>query len=180
MKSRGVKFTMSDLAKRLSISKTSIYEHFSSKNEIIHNILITALQNIEEQETKIYQNVELSPAEKIQALLSVVPKVFGAINNQSLYDDLRHYYPDEWQLVSAFYEKQFSQMADFIKQNIEANSLRCVNLSVLKQIVTSTTDNLFNCRFLEENNLTLADALAFMSDIIVGGLLPQNQQNAAH
>jgi AcrR family transcriptional regulator len=172
MKNRGVKFTMSDLARRLSLSKTSLYEHFSSKNDLVHSILVTALQDIKQQEDEVYNNTDLSPAEKIQALLRVMPKVFGPLNSQSLYDDLRNHYPAEWQLVNDFREEQLNQMTELILQSIEANALRPVNLAVFKQIVTSTMDALFNFRFLEENNMTLADALASLADIIVCGLLP--------
>ncbi|MCC5468147.1 TetR/AcrR family transcriptional regulator [Pelosinus baikalensis] len=175
MKTRGVKFTMSDLARRLSLSKTSLYEHFASKNELVHDILATAIQDVQNQEQEIYSNSGLSVAEKIQALLKVAPKVFGPINNHSLYDDLRHYYPEEWQLVSDFRQEQLNHLTSLIVQSIENNSLRPINVSVLKQIVTSAMNDLFNYRFLEESNMTHADALSAMADIIMFGLLPPNQ-----
>lgn len=175
MKVRGVKFTMSDLARRLSLSKTSLYEHFASKNELIHKILETASQDVQEQEQAIYNNCELSVAEKIQALLKVAPKVFGPINSRSLYEDLRHYYPNEWQLVSDSQREQIDRLTSFLVQNIETHSLRPINIHVLKQIITSTTNDLFNFRFLEESNITHADALAAMADIIVYGLLPSKR-----
>lgn len=175
MKTRGVKFTMSDLARRLSLSKTSLYEHFASKNELIHNILATAIQDFREQEQEIYNNHELSVSEKIQALIRIAPRVFGPIHSRSLYDDLRHYYPNEWQLVSDFRQDQLNHLIAFIIQNIETNSLRPVNIAVLKQIIISTTDDLFNFRFLEESNITHADALAALADILVYGLLPQSR-----
>lgn len=175
MKVRGVKFTMSDLARRLSLSKTSLYEHFASKNELIQSIIAAAIQDFREQEQEIHGNNELSVADKIQALLKIAPRVFGPIYSLSLYDDLRHYCPNEWQLVSDFREEHLNQLTSFIIQNIEANSLRPVNISVLRQIITSTTNDLFNFRFLEESNLTHADALAALADIIVYGLVPQNR-----
>ncbi|MEN6414580.1 MAG: TetR/AcrR family transcriptional regulator [Veillonellales bacterium] len=170
MKTRGVKFTMSNLARRLSLSKTSLYEHFSSKNELVHDILATAIHDVEEQADKIYNNPGLSPAEKFQALLKVSPQVFGSINNNSLYDDLRHYYPNEWQLVSDFRDEHLNRLTSLVVQSIETHSLRPINVSVLKQIITSVTNDLFNYRFLEESNLTYADALSAMADIIVFGL----------
>lgn len=175
MKNRGVKFTMSDLARRLSLSKTSLYEHFASKNELVHEILATATHDVEEQANKIYNNPGLSTSEKIQALLKVSPQVFGSINNHSLYDDLRHYYPNEWQMVSAFRDEHLNRLTSLVVQSIETHSLRPVNVAVLKQIVASVTNDLFNYRFLEESNLTYADALSAMADILVFGLLPSKK-----
>lgn len=175
MKVRGVKFTMSDLARRLNLSKTSLYEHFASKNELVHNILATAIQDVREQEKEIYSNCELPAADKIQAVLKIAPRVFGPIYNRSLYDDLRHYYPNEWQLVSDFQQEHLNQLTSFIVQSIEAKSLRSINIAVLRQIIVSTTNELFNFQFLEESNITHADALASMADIIVYGLLSPNR-----
>jgi AcrR family transcriptional regulator len=175
MKVRGVKFTMSDLARRLNLSKTSLYENFASKNELIHNIFATAIQDFREQEQEIYSNCEMPVADKIQALLKIAPKVFGPIYNRSLYNDLQHYYPSEWQLVSDFRQEQLNHLTSFIIQNIETKSLRPINVAVFRQIITSTTNELFNFQFLEESNITHADALAAMADIIVYGLLHRNR-----
>lgn len=172
MKSRGVKFTMSDLARHLSLSKTSLYDYFSSKNELVHDILATAIQDVESQEQEIYNSKELSVVEKIQALLEIAPKVFGPIRNHSLYDDLRHYYPNEWQMVAESRDEQMNRLTTLIIQNIEQQTLRPVNVSVLRQIVTGAMNNLFNYQFLENSNMTHADALAAMADIIVFGLHP--------
>jgi AcrR family transcriptional regulator len=175
MKIRGVKFTMSDLARRLSISKTSLYDHFASKNELVHDILTTAINDVQTQEQEICNNSKLSIVEKIRGLLKVSPKVFGPINNPRLYDDLRHYYPDEWQLVSEVRQKQLNHLEYLIDEAIENNSIRPINVSVFKQIVTSTMNDLLNYQFLEESNMTSADALSAMTDIIVFGLLPYKE-----
>lgn len=175
MKIRGVKFTMSDLARRLNLSKTSLYEHFTSKNELIHDILSTGIQDTQQQRQEIYNDPQLSVTEKIYKLLKIAPRVFGPINSHSLYDDLRHYYPDAWQIVSEFREQQMSDLTSLIIQNIENRSLRPVNVPVLRQIVTGALDDLFDYQFLERNNMTPADALAAMADIIVYGLLPANK-----
>lgn len=175
MKIRGVKFTMSDLARRLSISKTSLYDHFASKNELVHDILTTAIKDVQTQEQEICNNSNLSIVGKIQNLLKISPKVFGPINNPRLYADLIHYYPDEWQLVSEFRQKQLNHLKCLIDEAIENNLLRPINVSVFKQIVTSTMNDLLSYQFLEENNMTSADALSAMTDIIVFGLLPHEK-----
>lgn len=62
-----------------------------------------------------------------------------------------------------------------IVQGIENNSLRPINVPVLRQVVTSAMNDLFNYRFLEESNMTHADALSAMADIIMYALLPSNK-----
>jgi AcrR family transcriptional regulator len=174
MNIRGIKFTMSDLAKRLNVSKTSLYEHFSSKNELVHNILTTAIQDVRNQEEAISNNSELSIAEKIPALLKVAPTVFGPINNYRLYDELQHHYPDEFQMLKSFRGKQLNRLLSLIAQGIENNAVRPIDMKVLRQLVVSAMNDLFTYHFLSESNMTFPDALSAMSDIIVYGLLPKN------
>lgn len=173
MNVRGVKFTMSDLAKRLNVSKTSLYEHFSSKSELVQNILITVIQDIQEQEEAIYNNSELTFAEKIPTLLKVAPTVFGPINNYRLQDDLQLYYPKEFRIVEKFKEERQERFLFLIVQGIENNAIRPINTKVLRQLIVSTTNDLFSYHFLSASNMTAPDALAAMSDIIVNGLLPR-------
>jgi AcrR family transcriptional regulator len=173
MNIRGVKFTMSDLAKRLNVSKTSLYEHFSSKNELIHNILITAIQDVQNQEEAIYHDSELTFADKIPALLKVTPTVFGPINNYRLYDELQHYYPEEFQMIEKIHEEHQQRFSSLIVQGIENNAVRPINVKVLRQLIASAMNDLFSYRFLSESNMTVPDALSAMSDIIINGLLPK-------
>lgn len=167
---RGIKFTMSNLAGRLSISKTSLYEHFSSKNELIYHVLAMAIADIQQQSEEIYANQSLTVTEKIHALLKVAPKVFGPLNNRHIYDDLCRYYPKEFQLVKEFRQQQIDGLSSLIIHGMETGLVRPVNIRVLRQIINSTTQDLFSYSFLSENNMTFTDALAAMSDILVLGL----------
>lgn len=173
MNIRGVKFTMSDLAKRLNVSKTSLYEHFSAKNELIHNILIATFQDIQDQGEAIYNNPELSFAEKISALLKIVPAALGPINNDRLPDELQNHYPEEFQIFEKSREEHLQRLLSLIAQGIERNELRPVNMKVLHQLLSSTMNNLFSYRFLSESNMTFPDAMSALTDIIVNGLLPK-------
>lgn len=171
---RGFKFTMSDLAKRLSLSKTSLYEQFSSKSELIATLVDMAFNDVREQENLIYNNDSLSIAEKIQAVLRVTPKIFGPFNER-IYDDLRSSYPEEWQLVSAFREERLECLSALLKQGMENNLIRPVNFTVVRQMILGAVNQLFNDRFLTDSNITYADAIAAMSDVLVYGLLsPKN------
>lgn len=174
MNIRGVKFTMSDLAKRLNVSKTSLYEHFSSKNELVHNVVSTAIQDVQSHEEAIYNNPELSIAEKISALLKVAPTIFGPISNYRLFDELHHYYPAEFRIVESFRERHQTRLLSLIVQGIDNKVIRPIDMNVLRQLISSTMNDLFTYRFLSESNMTFTDALSAMADIIIHGLLPRN------
>ena len=57
-RNNGIKFTMDDLAKRLGISKRTLYEHFSSKVDILDSIIDMTLVEFDEQTRRIIDNPE--------------------------------------------------------------------------------------------------------------------------
>ncbi len=171
---RGFKFTMSDLAKRLSMSKTSLYEQFSSKNELVATLVELALADVREQENNVYKNDSLPIAEQIKAVLKVSPKIFGPLDER-IYDDLRSSYPEEWQLVAAFREERLECLANLLTQGVSKKLIRPVNFVVVRQMIYGAVNQLFNDRFLTDSNITYADAIAAMADVLVYGLLcPKN------
>ncbi len=169
---RGFKFTMNDLTKRLSISKSSLYEQFSSKNELISSVLNCILEDMKQQEDAIYQNDTLLGMEKFKAVLVVTPKVFGPIKDQ-LYDDLRNSFPSEWQRVRDFNQHRLDRVNALLIEQIESGAIRPVNLNVLRQLIIAGMNQLASYRFLAENNMTYSDAVAAMSDLLTYGLTVQ-------
>jgi AcrR family transcriptional regulator len=165
---RGFKFTMSNLTKRLSISKSSLYEHFSSKDELIATIIDIVLNDFREQEEKIY-NSDLPIIEKLQASLTITTHTFEPFHNR-LYDDLRLTYPEEWKKVAKFRKERMERLVALLSQGMEAGTIRRIHLGVVQQMLTSTMNDLISYRFLAENNMTYPDAVAAMLDIIINGL----------
>lgn len=168
---RGFKFTMSDLTKRLSISKTSLYENFSSKNELITMIVDMVLNDFREQEEKIY-NSELTITEKFQGALTITPKTFEPFHNR-VYDDLCRNYPAEWQKVATFRKERMDRLGTLLLRGMEDGSIRPVNIAVIQQMIISTLNDLINYNFLTENNLTYSDAVAALLDVVINGLLTE-------
>lgn len=167
---RGFKFTMSDLTKRLNVSKTSLYEHFSSKNELIAVIIAMAIQETEEEENRIYGDRGLSIGDTFRAILTAGPKQFGPLNDR-IYDDLYNFYPAEWQRIAEYRDRRLTRLTDFLLKGIEKQVIRPVNLPVLRQMLVGAVGHLIRSnRFLTENNMTYSDAVAAMADIIMYGL----------
>jgi AcrR family transcriptional regulator len=166
---RGFKFTMSDLTKRLSISKSSLYDHFSSKDELIATILDIILNDFKVQEEKIY-NSDLPIIDKLQASLTITPQNFEPFHSR-VYDDLRMTYPEEWKKVDDFRKERMNRLISLLTQGMEAGTIRHVNMAVVKQMIISTMNDLISYRFLAENNMTYPNAVAALLDVVIHGLM---------
>lgn len=170
---RGFKFTMSDLTKRLSISKSSLYEHFASKDELIATIVDIVLNDFRKQEEEIYTS-RLPILEKLKAALTITPEAFEPFHNR-VYDDLRLTYPNEWQKVTLFRKERVDRLTNLLSQGMEAGTIRPVHLGVVQQMIVSTINDLISYRFLAGHNMTYPDAVAAMLDVMVHGIMVKEQ-----
>ncbi len=170
----GLRFTMSDLTKRLRVSKTSLYEYYASKNELVQAFATMIRDDLREQRENILQDSTLSIPEKIHALLKITPQDINPYTNQ-LYDDFLQYYPVESKPLDEFLQEQLDQMTTLLLQGIATNVIRPVNSKVFRQMVLGVVLDLLTNQFLKESNMTLRDALSDMADIIMLGLLPSKK-----
>lgn len=106
--------TMDDIASELSISKKTIYQHFSSKPELIEK----ALANIN---AKFLQQLELTVKEDREAIPELLA-AFDDINDIFLVDSsgcfyqLSKYYPKLAQKQKVFHEKKYVKI---LEKNLE-------------------------------------------------------------
>ena len=66
MHRQGLKFTMSDLARELGVSKRTIYESFPGKEAIISEILRLSLEDVNRQRHDVLADSTLTLVDKIR------------------------------------------------------------------------------------------------------------------
>ncbi|UHA62068.1 TetR/AcrR family transcriptional regulator [Metabacillus litoralis] len=81
---KGIKFTMDELAENLGVSKRTIYEHYSSKKDILDEIIIKSFHDIEEKEKIILDKQDISTIQKIKEVLIIVPTFLIYMISKSL------------------------------------------------------------------------------------------------
>lgn len=105
--------SMDDIARHLSISKKTIYQHFRDKNEIVE----TALLNYMDYEKKAYDEASEKAANAIEELTKFTKcmrKDFKDMNPSILYD-LQKYHPNAWKIWLDFKD---NFMVDRVAHNL--------------------------------------------------------------
>ena len=116
IKLKSFKFTMNDLATRLSISKTSLYENFSSKAELIAACVEYLMLDLKKQESEIY-NSNKSVLNKFRQLLVIKHKVYPLINT-AVYDELKKNYPEQWEKVNNFRQSRINNIIELLNDSV--------------------------------------------------------------
>lgn len=175
---KGIKFTMNDLARRLGVSKRTIYEKFHSKEEIIEAIVDKFLATMQEKEEEILGNPDLSAIEKLKAIAMILPNDFRLMYFSKFYE-MKRYYPKQWHKIEKW-AAEWEPETKLIEEGIAKGQLRKVNTVVLRKIVMESTMALLDRNFLMKNDITLRDALHAMVDILLYGLVQDDKKYESH
>ena len=101
---QGFTFTVSDLTRVLAISKRTIYEHFSSKEEIVEHIIDGMIRHIQQREREIAEDEGLTVLEKIHQILICLPQEMEQMDLGMLPDLKRTHYA-QWEKLDTFSER---------------------------------------------------------------------------
>ena len=71
---KGLKFTMDDVAKELSMSKKTIYTVFRDKESLFFAMVDYLFDSIKESEQRVLNDESLDTLEKIRKVLGVIPE----------------------------------------------------------------------------------------------------------
>jgi AcrR family transcriptional regulator len=157
------------VAEQLGISKKTLYQYWTSKDEIISALCDAAVADMQQQEETILAG-DLEFEAKLTALLTVEPKRFGKINDWVI-DDMRRHKPEEWQKVEDYRRSHVRHLQEFIAEGIRQRKLRSVNSAIAAQMILGACTEMLEYQFLRDNNLTITDALHGLTDIFLHGVL---------
>ena len=122
----GPNFHMDDLARRLRISKRTLYEHFSSKQEMIIEALYSLMDEVYTRHVKLLQNQELTAEEKLIEYFNVNAsgKVFSMRKAKEIFTrmpeiraTMQTYSKRDWQILEQIFEQaqENDEFIDFDK-----------------------------------------------------------------
>lgn len=123
----GPNFHMDDLARRLRISKRTLYEHFSSKQEMIIEALYSLMDEVYTRHVKLLQNQELTAEEKLIEYFNVNAsgKVFSMRKAKEIFTKMpeicatmQTYSKRDWQILEQIFEQaqENDEFIDFDKR----------------------------------------------------------------
>lgn len=106
--------TMDDLAKKLGISKKTIYQYFKDKNELVCSVTTFHLQEHERQLREI-SDIAADPVDEMLKICEHIKGVFQNVNPTLLYE-VEKFFPKAWVI---YVEHKKSCVHDSMVKNLE-------------------------------------------------------------
>lgn len=166
----GIRFTMDDLAKRMRISKRTLYSHIVSKEKLILDIIELNFSSIKEQEKKIMEDTGLDIVEKIKSVLCIMPFSNVPIDYRRIHE-IKEFYPKLYERIEYHLSTEWENTLYLIGEGVRQRRLRPVKPELLKQMILGTYINFLGKDFLAECNMSYKEATEEMIGIIIGGIM---------
>ena len=166
---KGLSFTISDLAKSLETSKRTMYQHFSSKDDIIDSIIENLILQIKNKEEEIFHDESLSLLEKITQLLICVPGEFNTMDIRLLADLKRLHY-NQWVKIDDFLKQEWDLVVKLMEEGIDTGVIREIDFQLFIELYLGAINQFYQPNFSLKTNLTMSEILKSVIDILLNGI----------
>ena len=173
---KGLKFTMDDIAKELSMSKKTIYTVFRDKESMFGDMVDYCFDRIKESEEEVLCDKGLSTVEKVRKILGVMPEGYMDIDFRQLYS-LKEKYPAIYKKVEERLENGWENTLALINQGIEEGGIRPINVQIVKMMLESSIEQFFSRDILIRNGITYQKALEEVVSVIVDGITVRGEDD---
>ena len=150
------KFTMDKIAKKLNISKATLYKYFASKDEIIDSVVRYKIQEIITFE-ELLSDSNIDFSERFFDIIKTASILLAEISGQFLHDTkIKH--PELFSKMNTFQDRALNAAEKFYQQGIETGVLNDINPKIL-----ALTDKMFiqavsNPKFLQDHGISIKEA----------------------
>ena len=165
----GLKFTMSDLAKRLGISKKTIYTFFDSKQSVLIAIAARYALDCGRMQEEIENDSSLDEVQKLERLLHAIPDRYYDIGLNRIYE-LAEKYPKTYRHLMTSVNQGWQAVETYLKAGIDKGMIREVSIPVVMAMVKGTVHRFMQTSVLYENGLSYEQGKTEMVRILMKGI----------
>ena len=165
--------TMEDIAKRLGISKKTIYQHFSDKEEILYQVIEG--KTIKTQSEMDCMAIEsANPVEEILNMLDAMRKHTDQVSPNLLIDIQRHY-PHAFTLFRRYKEQYIMRsILENIQKGIAQELYRAdINPDILARLRVEQIEMVFNNTSFPSSQYNMMDIQHELMHHFVRGMLTE-------
>ncbi len=162
--------TMDDIAKHLSMSKKTIYRHFSDKDSIVSRCCHMELEKRVCSFDQIADNAPDAISELI-GLMKDMGGMFAEINPNLFYDMQKHHL-GAWKMMTDFKEKKIMKMVEsnLLRGIREGLYRKDINIQVLSRLRVYQVDMGFNPDMFSPSKYNIKDVQLAMLDHFMHGI----------
>jgi AcrR family transcriptional regulator len=170
-------FTVESLAKRLAMSKKTIYKFFPTKEKLIRSIMQFVFTQIDAAFNKVMVD-EPNPAVQFIKIMETIAKFAGRVPVDKI-AELKSLYPDIWREIESF---RLSHQDDFytILHDAQEHGLARddINMRATSIIYINIINSTFQPEFFLKNDLPIRETIRGFVKIVARGIFTNKGMKA--
>ncbi len=165
--------TMEDIARKLGISKKTIYQHFSDKEQILYQV-IEQKTGRNQSEMNCMVTETANPVEEILSVLNMMQKQADQIS-PNFFIDIKRYYPQAFTLFRQYKEGEIMRsILENIQKGVSQGLYRSdINPAILARLRVEQIELAFNNEIFPTDQYSMHDIQAELMHHFVRGMLTE-------
>lgn len=167
----GIKsITMDDIAKHLGISKKTIYQFYTDKNEVVETLMVQHTSRNECELREIAGNSS-NVIEEVFAMMKHMSTMFSQLNTNLFYD-LQKYHPNSWKMFKKFKEECIEVLVEnSVKRGIEQGFVRAdINTKIMARLRMEQVEMGFNPQAFPPDKFKILEVQLALLDHFLHGI----------
>jgi len=166
--------TVDEIASSLGISKATLYKYFSSKEQLLREIVFGLLRSIEAGVDAITQDERKDFVEKLGEMLSFIGMKLAGISGL-LTIDIQRNAPEIWREIDEFRrERILSKLKRIIQEGVENGVFRPdFNQDLLVLMYITLIQSIMNPATLVQFSLSFSEGFEIIIRIVLEGILAE-------
>ncbi|MXQ54936.1 TetR/AcrR family transcriptional regulator [Shimazuella alba] len=160
--------TLSELASKLGMSKKTLYQHFTGKEDIAEAVITEKMKQLTYQINQS-KSVSDNPLAEIKLTLLGIKKQIMMINPLFLYD-IEKYIPSLWAKIERFRAEKLTFMIKLLEQAQEKGWIKSIQPKLAAHVFVSTVQTIVQPKFLSQNHYSVGEALDALIEIFLTGI----------
>ena len=152
------RLSMDMIARKLKISKATLYNQFESREEMFELAIDTILDGISKQRA-IFRRQGVSFQDRYLYLFALILKQVIGIS-PVLVRDIKVGYPSLWIKLENFYQSWEKDLITFFEHGIGAGEFQDIHPMLVSRSLISSVQQIVEPDFLEQTGLSISQALA--------------------
>ena len=173
-RTKGLKFTMQDVANEMHVAKKTIYKLYPSKEELLMDLVKTGFARIQSAKQAVLES-DLPMKEKIARVLIEMPEDYKTLDFRNL-GGIEEKYPAVFREITHHLESEWEPINSLLEEGKRQGLVKDISVPVLKQIVTASIDSFLYSDGLKRSGISYQEALEKMIEILMKGVWNDSTQ----
>ena len=165
------KVLMADLARNLGMSKKTLYQYFTSKQELLDQVILKYQAEIQQGVENILRDEEVDFLSKTRNIFSYIGTKIHAIS-PFFVEDIKHNSPQSWKLLQDYAASAYLRFSTLLDEGVRKGYIRKdANRSLAVLLYASSLETILNPDFTKQVPRELIKELPYTPAAVFEGLV---------